>query len=160
MKKVIILFCLLIFCLDSSLQAAINAQFGFENGVPGFVKVAGSGTVTAATEKFKDGKTSLKYQWTGQSELTFNNWVDMEASMKVNGAGLMIWIYNTAPMDAPLKISFTNWSGEEICYFHFNMNFKGWRTAWVKYIDMCRFPQRNSMTRLLLTCRFRKTITI
>ena len=136
MKKVIILFCLLIFCLDYSLQAAINAQFGFENGVPGFVKVAGSGTVTAATEKFKDGKTSLKYQWTGQSELTFNNWVDMEASMKVNGAGLMIWIYNTAPMDAPLKISFTNWSGEEICYFHFNMNFKGWRTAWVKYIDM------------------------
>ena len=64
MKKVIILFCLLIFCLDYSLQAAINAQFGFENGVPGFVKVAGSGTVTAATEKFKDGKTSLKYQWT------------------------------------------------------------------------------------------------
>ena len=136
MKKAILLFFFLCFCLAYESRAAINAQYGFESGVPGFVKVMGNGTVTEATEKFKDGTHSLKFHWTGQAELSFNNWTDLEASMKVNGAGLMMWIYNTAPMDAPLRITFLNWNDEEICHFDFNMNFTGWRTAWIKYIDM------------------------
>ena len=122
-------------CLVSG-RAAINSQYNFESGVPGFLKVAGNGEVVSSSEKFKDGKSSVKFSWKGQAALTFNNCTDIEASMKVNGAGLMIWIYNPVPMDAPLRFTFWNWSDEEICHFDFNMNFKGWRTAWIKYIDM------------------------
>ncbi len=116
--------------------AAINSQYDFESGVPGFVRVAGNGEVVSSTEKFKDGKSSLKFSWKGQAALTFSNCTDIEASMKVNGAGVMIWIYNTAPMDQPLRFTFWNWSDEEICHFDFNMDFAGWRTAWIKYVDM------------------------
>ena len=117
-------------------RAAINSQYNFESGVPGFLRVTGNGEAVSSTEKFKDGKSSVKFSWKGQAALVFNNCTDIEASMKVNGAGIMIWIYNPVPMDAPLRFTFWNWSSEEICHFDFNMNFKGWRTAWIKYVDM------------------------
>ena len=45
--------------------AAINAQHSFENGIPSFVKVNGNGSVNPSTEKFKDGKTSMRFDWNG-----------------------------------------------------------------------------------------------
>lgn len=131
-----ILFLLLAAIVATESFAAINSQYNFENGVPGFVKVDGNGEVVSSDAKFKDGTHSLKFSWQGQAALTFNNCTDIEASMKAKAAGVMVWIYNTVPMDAPLRFSFINWSGDEICHFDFNMDFKGWRTAWIKYIDM------------------------
>ena len=122
--------------LSSSLYAAINPQYGFESGVPQFVKVAGRGQVSPSTEKFKDGKQSLKFSWLGQSEMVFSNYADIEASMKVQGAGIIVWIYNTSAMNAPLRFTFKDWNNQEICHFDFNMDFTGWRTAWIKYADM------------------------
>ncbi len=131
-------FMLPLLLLSLHANAAINPQYGFEDGVPGFVSVNGSGEVTSSADRFKDGSSSLRFEWAGQSELVFNDFLDIEASMKVNGAGIMIWICNTAPMDAPLRFTFVDWSDAEICHFDFNMNFTGWRAAWVKYIDMLR----------------------
>lgn len=118
------------------LYAAIDPQYGFESGVPAFVKTLGRGQVESSDEKFKDGSKSLKFSWLGQAALDFSNFTEIEASMKVAGAGVIVWIYNTAPMNAPLTITFKGWDNKEICHFDFNMDFKGWRTAWIKYIDM------------------------
>ena len=122
--------------ISGAAEAAINSQHNFEDGVPGFVKAEGQGTVTSSDEKFKDGARSLKFEWSGPASLVFSDFLDMEASMKVNGAGIIVWIYNTVPADSPMRFTFWNWSGEEICHFDFNAGFTGWRTAWVKYIDM------------------------
>ena len=119
-----------------AVQAAINSQHNFEDGVPAFVKAEGQAVLTSSEEKFKDGSHSLKFEWSGPASMVFSNFLDMEASMKVNGAGVMVWIYSTAPADTPMRFTFWNWSGEEICHFDFNMAFTGWRTAWIKYIDM------------------------
>ena len=135
MRRLFVFFLFLSVCCSSGF-AAINSQYNFEKGVPGFVRVTGNGELVPSTEKFKDGKTSLKFSWQGQAAIVFNNCTDIEASMKVNRAGLMIWIYNTAPMNGPLRFTFWNWDEEEICHFDFNMNFTGWRTAWIKYEDM------------------------
>ncbi len=116
--------------------AAINAQHSFENGVPPFMKVNGSGSLESSQDKFKDGKSSVKFTWNGQAEMVFSNFSDLEASIKTNLAGIIVWIYNTSPMDAPLRFTFEDWNGQEICHFDFNMEFTGWRTAWIKYIDM------------------------
>ena len=130
-------FCIVFACVGSMmLNAAINSQYNFEKGIPGFVRVNGNGEAVSSSDRFKDGKTSLEFSWMGQAALVFNNCTDIEASMKVNGAGIMVWIYNPVPMDAPLRFTFWNWNDEEICHFDFNMDFKGWRTAWVKYVDM------------------------
>ena len=136
MRTITIFLVLPLIMLSVRSNAAVNAQYGFEDGVPAFVTVNGNGEVTFSGERFKDGANSLKFSWTGQSELVFNDFLAIEASMKVNGAGIMVWIYNTVPVDAPLRFTFKDWNDGEICHFDFNMNFRGWRTAWIKYIDM------------------------
>ena len=91
MKRIFLSSIIIILALlDAS--AAINSQYDFESGVPGFVRVAGNGEVLSSTDKFKDGNSSVRFSWKGQAALAFNNCTDIEASMKVNGAGIMIWI--------------------------------------------------------------------
>lgn len=116
--------------------AAINAQYNFENSLPGFIAVNGNGNASVSGEKFKDGKHSVKFEWSSPAELVFNNFSDIEASMKVNGSGLMMWVYNPVPMEEPIRFTFYDWTGKEICHFDFNASFKGWRAIWMKYIDM------------------------
>ena len=136
MRRIFLFLLILTTCCPLAVHAAINPQYGFESGVPGFVKVSGNGSAVSSSDRFKDGKSSIEFSWKGQAALVFSNCTDIEASMKVQGAGIMVWIYNTKPMDAPLRFTFWDWSDEEICHFDFNMDFKGWRTAWIKYIDM------------------------
>lgn len=116
--------------------AAINAQYTFEAGMPDFLSVNGDGKIGLSADKFKDGVSSVKFSWEGPAELVFSNCSDMEASMKVNGAGLMMWIYNTQPMSDPIVFTFLDWNMNEICHFDLNADFKGWRAIWIKYIDM------------------------
>ncbi|MCI7514121.1 MAG: hypothetical protein MSA53_00915, partial [Bacteroidales bacterium] len=96
----------------------------------------GNGNASVSGEKFKDGKHSVKFEWSSPAELVFNNFSDIEASMKVNGSGLMMWVYNPVPMEEPIRFTFYDWTGKEICHFDFNASFKGWRAIWMKYIDM------------------------
>ena len=116
--------------------AAMNAQYTFESGLPDFISINGDGKVESSQEKFKDGMRSVKFSWNSPAELVFNNFSDIKASMEVNGAGLMMWIYNTRPMSEPIVFTILDWNMEEICHFDFNADFKGWRAIWIKYIDM------------------------
>ena len=134
MKKLVfsILFSFVALCS----HAAINAQYNFEAGLPGFLSVNGNGKVELSADKFKDGQKSIKFSWTSPAELVFSNFSDIESSMKVNGAGLMMWVYNAQPMTEPIVFTFLDWSMNEICHFDLNADFKGWRAIWIKYIDM------------------------
>ena len=116
--------------------AAINAQYTFENALPSFLSVNGDGTIELSTDKFKDGTHSIKFSWKAPSELVFNNFNDIESSLKVNEAGIMMWVYNTQPMKDPIRFTILDWNMNEICHFDFNADFKGWRAIWMKYIDM------------------------
>jgi len=116
--------------------AAMNAQYTFESGLPDFISINGDGKVESSQEKFKDGMRSVKFSWNSPAELVFSNFSDIKASMEVNGAGLMMWIYNTRPMSEPIVFTILDWNMEEICHFDFNADFKGWRAIWIKYIDM------------------------
>ena len=134
MKK--LTFLLFFIALSHNALAAIDSQYNFEGGMPSFISVSGNGRAALSTEKFKDGRQSVKYSWDGTSEIVFSNHSDIESSMKVNGAGLMMWVYNTESMNEPLLFTFYDWLGNEICHFNFNMNHTGWRAIWMKYIDM------------------------
>ena len=126
----------LLMCWTTGLFAAINAQYTFEAGLPSFISVNGGGSIEHSSEKFKDGSHSVRFSWNSPSELVFSNCSDIESSMKVNGAGLMMWVYNTQPMNEPIVFTFMDWNMNEICHFDFNADFKGWRAIWIKYIDM------------------------
>ena len=134
MKKLAFV-CLLILSAVTT-RAAINAQYNFEKGVPSFLSVNGKATLEHSADKFKDGTHSVKFSWDGPAEIIFSNHEDIASSMKTNDTGLMMWIYNTEPMSDPIRISFLDWNMQEICYFDFVADFTGWRTMWIKYIDM------------------------
>lgn len=136
-KKRISLVLLLLSLCSSSMFGAIDAQYGFEGGVPGFIKVEGQGSLESSTDRFKDGSRSLKYSWSEPSSLVFSNIFDLDASFKAQDSGIIIWIYNPTPMqEGTLKFTFVDYSGREICHFDFGVDYQGWRTAWVKYGDM------------------------
>ncbi len=135
MRRIFSVIALLI-CWTTGLFAAINAQYTFEAGLPSFISVNGGGSIEHSSEKFKDGSHSVRFSWDSPSELVFSNCSDIESSMKVNGAGLMMWVYNTQPMNEPIVFTFMDWNMNEICHFDFNADFKGWRAIWIKYIDM------------------------
>lgn len=134
MKRTILLIAFSLYCILGF--AAINAQYSFEGSVPQFMRVNGKGSLLTSAEKFKDGANSVKFSWDGPAQLMFTNHVDMEASMKADGGGMILWIYNPVSMDEPLLFRFHDWNGGVICQFRFNMNFTGWRTIWMKYEDM------------------------
>lgn len=134
MKKLLLITLSLTYSIF--VHAAINAQFGFEERVPSFVRANGRGSVSLSDEKYKDGKTSLKFEWNGPVQLMLTNSADIEASMKVDGGGMILWIYNPKPFAEPLLFKFHDWNGGVICQFDFNMDFTGWRTIWMKYEDM------------------------
>ncbi len=134
LRKLFSLLVVLFLTIDSF--AAINAQYGFEEGLPSFLSVNGNGKLESSSEKFKDGAKSVKFSWSGPAEVVFSNFSDIESSMKINKTGLMMWVYNTEPMSEPVRFTFLDWNMNEICHFDFNADFKGWRAIWMKYIDM------------------------
>ena len=134
MKRFILLLVTLMAAFDT--YAAINAQYTFEEGLPSFLSVNGNAKIESSTEKFKDGSKSVKFSWEGPAELVFNNFTDIESSLKINESGIMMWVYNTCPMKEPIRFTILDWSMNEICHFDFNADFKGWRAIWMKYIDM------------------------
>ncbi len=129
-------FLLSLLVISFTAHAAINAQYNFEAGLPAFISATDSGLVGISTDKYKDGTKSVKFSWTGPSSLVFTNCDEIEASMKVKGAGVMMWVYNTAKIQSPLTFTFYDWLGKEICHFDFDMNHTGWRAIWIKYNDM------------------------
>ncbi|MCM1178070.1 MAG: hypothetical protein NC308_11230 [Clostridium sp.] len=118
------------------LSARQNPQYGFENGIPEFISVTGHGEVTSSTLKYKDGSRSLCLRWSGAASFVFDNPQGLRSSAMSDNGGIIIWIYSTDSQCSPLRFNFTDGSGNSICHFGFNMGFRGWRTAWIKWDDM------------------------
>lgn len=136
MKKILALIAIA-FCIGIGTTAATaQAQYSFEGSVPTSVKVRGRGETALTTDRYKDGNSSLKFSWMGQAELMIVDPAAVSASMSKNNTGVMMWICNEKPMASPLKISVKDGAGKEICWFDFNMDFIGWRAAWIKYDNM------------------------
>ena len=56
--------------------------------------------------------------------------------MDVDGAGLMMWVYNPCPLKDPIRFTFLDWEMNAVCSFDFVADFQGWRTIRLKYTDM------------------------
>ena len=89
MRKYILSFAAFVCTIAS--HAAINAQHSFEDKLPSFLRVNGRGSIELSTEKFKDGNSSVKFSWNGPVQLMFTNSQDIEASMKADGGGMILW---------------------------------------------------------------------
>lgn len=127
---------LTVFLAFGTLAFAAGAGYSFEKEIPASLKVRGRGELSLSEDRFKDGSNSLKFTWIGQAEMMLVDPVAIKASMENTKNGLMMWICNDSPSPHPLKVSFRDSKGAEICWFDINMGFKGWRAVWIKYCDM------------------------
>ncbi len=130
-----LLIFLLAICLAASLPGGFLYAYDFES-VPSNVKVRGRGALALDENRFKDGKSSLRFSWTGQAELMIMDQEAISASMSAWRGGVMFWICNETPSPEPIRVVFRGSDGRDICWFDFFMDFQGWRAAWVRYEDM------------------------
>ncbi|GAB1415070.1 chondroitinase family polysaccharide lyase [Paludibacter sp.] len=102
-----------------------SQKFDFDSGVvTPFQTVEPSGTVLSlVSAPFKDGSHALEWVWTAQSTLL----IDYSVNLKNFRDGVIFWVYNDKPGNAPLVCEFRDVNNNVRYYFNFGLNFKGWR---------------------------------
>jgi chondroitin-sulfate-ABC endolyase/exolyase len=91
-------------------------------------------------------KHTLEWNWRPGDTLTIRYPLSLENEITAQGTVyapvFAFYIYNPAPVKFPLTIQFGQ-GNDAACGFTFNLDFTGWRTAWVRYTDMTGEPHPN-----------------
>lgn len=127
-------YLLLIFII--SISSYSNTLYQFEKGVPSNFVTGKNSEIEITKEKFKDGTSSLKWDFEKNSILTIKGDVGYKVFQKGKQekarSSFVMWIYNKKPIEDKMQVQFKK-KGEIKSYFSINMNFTGWRTMWVQY---------------------------
>ena len=106
---------------------------------------ATQGQLSISDKHFRDGKHSMLWQFEPRGTLTMNR--DLQFELKdptgkdLYLSAFIVWVYNEKAMDKTVDFQFLK-DGEVCTSFPFNINFTGWRGAWVCYErDMQGTPQ-------------------
>lgn len=127
-------YLLLIFII--SISSYGNTLYQFEKGVPSNFITDKNSKIEITKEKFKDGTSSLKWDFKKKSTLTIKGDVGYKVFQKGKQekarSSFVMWIYNKKSIADKMQVQFKK-KGEVKSYFSINMNFTGWRTMWVQY---------------------------
>ncbi len=125
------LFKVLVFILISS-QAFAQLQSDIcEQNVPQNWKVS-NGKLSISSLHFKMGKQSVKWDWNKNGSVINIKDKAFESVQNDPRSTFVFWLYNEKNIEDQLQFVF--YKGEkEIYKFDFNLNYTGWRTAWVMY---------------------------
>lgn len=126
----------LLFVFIISISSYSNTLYQFEKGIPSNFITGKNSKIEITKEKFKDGTSSLKWDFKKNSTLTIKGDVGYKVFQKGKQekarSSFVMWIYNKKPIDDKMQVQFKK-KGEVKSYFSINMNFTGWRTMWVQY---------------------------
>jgi chondroitin-sulfate-ABC endolyase/exolyase len=122
----------------------------FEAGVMPEGITAEKSEVALDTRRRIRGNQSLKWEWKPGATLRIDRTVECRPELNRREEGFRktrcfkFWIYNEEPLQGnQLKIVFGDAKGEP-CSFLYNLDFSGWRSAWVSYErDMQGIPDRD-----------------
>lgn len=133
----------------------LSTIFSFEQGVPKEMTTSSKVPLQTSTKHFKDGKYSLRWQFQKGDMLQIQHpigYVPFDPTSKSQARGTFaIWIYNEEPIEDQIIFEFGR-TGQikPDCWFSFNLNYTGWRTAWVMFErDMEGIP-RKEMNQLVI----------
>ena len=129
-------------------RAAIDAKITFEEGIPKTFAACGNSELSLSTDRYKDGRHSLRWSWSAPARLTVSDYASLLRSLKARKSGLMVWIYNTRAVDDDLHFEFLTATGESEYNFDFHLDYVGWRACWIKYEDMEGSHASKSITRM------------
>lgn len=131
-------------------RAAIDAKITFEEGIPKSFSASEHSELAISTDRYKDGRQSLRWSWSAPSELTVSDYASLLRSFKVRNSGLMVWIYNAHAVDDDLQFEFLTATGQPEYRFAFHLDYVGWRACWIKYGDMEGEHASQSITRMVV----------
>lgn len=142
MKKNFLLTCILV--LSAALiPATVAAQLvknerllSFEEQqVPAYISGTGS-SFSISTDHYKDGNSSLRWSFEPEGTLSIKRDLRFEKKDPTGKdlylSSFIVWVYNETPANETIRFEFLK-EGKYCCSFPFNINFKGWRTAWICY---------------------------
>lgn len=131
-------------------HAAIDSKINFEEGIPPTFFISEGASLELSTLRFKDGKQSLHWQWSSQSELHIADYASIAKSLNAKKSGIILWIYNPKAVEDNLRFEFLSTTGKAEYYFDFHLNFTGWRACWIKYLDMHGDKSTKAITKMVI----------
>jgi chondroitin-sulfate-ABC endolyase/exolyase len=151
---------LVVVALSGALFAQVpTPPLGFESAVPPSWS-AESGSLSPSTERFKSGRQSLSWSWSGtEASLTLHD--PALAAKRGPKSGFALWVYNENPRPEALVVEALS-QDKVLGSAWFWMDFSGWRILGCGYgqlglatdqlIDVIRFrtPEGNMKGRLFL----------
>lgn len=131
MKAVCFIF-LFLFCSLSSYAQVI----GFEEKVPETFKVSGKGEVKLSSLFYKEGESSLEWDFQPTSTLDVQIEPLSLNAKKEQQFGITLWIYNEKPQQDSIRFEFLNKAGEVSYWFTYHLQAAGWRACWISFAYM------------------------
>jgi chondroitin-sulfate-ABC endolyase/exolyase len=138
--------------LEKEANAMGIPLFLFENGVPRTFKTEKGATVEMDNHHSKDGKHALKWNYTKGSKLMVKEKIGFTPFVSNNQdqsiRTFVVWVYNEKPVNDTVTFQFGRGNHVD-SWFEMNLNFTGWRTAWVSYerdMEGTPHPNMNRMT--------------
>lgn len=92
--------------------------------------------VAISEDHYKDGTRSLLWEYTSSGQISINKELRYEpidpTGKDTYLSTFVVWIYNSTPTNKSIRFEFLK-NGRVCTTFPFNINFRGWRAAWVCY---------------------------
>ena len=110
------------------------AQFiGFEDEVPETFKAAGKGELKISSLFYKEGKSSLEWDFQPGSTLDVRVSPLSLNAKKEKQFGITLWLYNEKPQQDSIRFEFLNKEGEVSYWFSYHLQAAGWRACWISF---------------------------
>ena len=125
--------CFIVLFLLGIIPSAFAQLIGFEEEVPEAFKVSGKGEVKISSLFYKEGESSLEWDFQPGSTL------DVQiAPLSLNTRnekqfGITLWIYNEKPQQDSIRFEFLNKEGEVSYWFSYRLQAAGWRACWISF---------------------------
>lgn len=123
---------LVIVALSSVLQGKV---YRFEDGIPGDW-TARRGTLNTVDKVYKEGGSSLLWEYKSGGKIEIEGPMGFTPRKKDSESNALsifsYWVYQENPSSENLTFTFFK-NGREIGTFQMSLDFRGWRTAWLRY---------------------------
>lgn len=110
----------------------------FEHPEPAFRVEEGRARLQLVRYRAMDGENSLRWSWDAPGSaircdvpINYQRRPDRIAG-QLSMSAFGVWVYCESPVEGALRFEFGR-EGQAGCWFDFNLDFTGWRTAWVGF---------------------------
>lgn len=119
--------------LEAELAGLDKPIYLLETGVPETFSTGGGGRLSISNEHAKVGTHSLRWDDAGGASLLVRTPLHYEPVPEPGQvAYFAVWVYNETPLDEQLRFQFGR--GQRVdASFSLHLNFRGWRTCWIRY---------------------------